>query len=146
MKVVFLDFDGVINSIQWIKNKDDKWKIKHSINPQAIQWVSEFCEKYNYKVIISSTWRYGGLEECKKYLYDNGFRKSIDIIDTTPIIHGKERGDEITEWLNNHPVEKYLIFDDDSDMTIHMDRLIKSNGFIGFTYDEYLRAENLEIK
>lgn len=143
MKVVFLDFDGVINSLQWIKNENNEWKCKYSANIQSIQWISEFCEKYNYKVIISSTWRYDGLEKCKKYLYDNSFRRSIDIIDTTPILHTK-RGDEITEWLSKHPVEKYIIFDDDSDMTIHMNRLIKSNCFVGFTYKEYLEAEKLE--
>lgn len=146
MKIVFLDFDGVINSLIWHKNHYNEWEIKYLANEQAIQWVSEFCEKYDYKIVISSTWRYDGLDDCIKYLKGYGLRDNIDIIDITPILHGKQRGDEITEWLNNHPeVERYLIFDDDSDMTVHMDKLIKSHCHVGFTYKEYEMAENIEI-
>jgi hypothetical protein len=55
-----------------------------------------------------------------------------------------QRGDEITLYLQEHPeINHYLIFDDDSDMTIHTDRLIKCNVYIGFTVNEYQQAVTL---
>jgi len=53
MNILFLDYDGVVNNIIWGHNgeranygtpKDNK------VNDyQACQWISEFCEKYDYK-------------------------------------------------------------------------------------------------
>jgi len=145
LNILFLDFDGVINSLQWFINKEGKWQLKYLASEQSIQWVSDFCEKCNYRIVVSSTWRIDGLDACELYLRQSGLRDKIVVLDVTPNLHGKERGYEITEWLNQNDdiVENYLIFDDDSDMTVHMDRFIKCDGKIGFTYNEYLKAEIL---
>ena len=151
MNVIFLDVDGVVNIPLWHIDEQGQYKCRYNfpedglVNSfQSAQWVSEFCEKFNYKVVISSTWRKDGLGICKDCLYNGGLRKSIDIIDTTPILDNKHRCDEITEWLSQHPeVTGYLIFDDESDVTIHIDRLVKCDTVVGFTLRKYNTAETL---
>jgi hypothetical protein len=71
-------------------------------------------------------------------------KDGVKVIGVAPIIYDAYRGDEITTYLKQHPeVDNYLIFDDDSDMTVHMNRLIKCNGLVGFTLNEYKKAETL---
>ena len=104
-------------------------------NFQAVQWVSEFCENYNYNIVVTSTWRMdSNYKEC---LINAGLRKGIEILGATPVLH-KQRGDEITVYLKEHPeITNYLIFDDESDMTTHMDRLVKCKNGYGFGQEEY---------
>jgi len=145
MNVVFLDYDGVVNIPLWYYDDSNKLLCTYNypedgkVNSwQAVQWVSEFCERFDYSIVISSSWRSdSNYQDC---LRNGGLRKNIEIIGRTPIFH-KERGDEITAYLKNHPeVTGYLIFDDDSDMTTHMDKLVKCDGVVGFTLREYQQA------
>lgn len=152
MNIVFLDFDEVVNTAMWEYDKElkrlvcrynypDDGKVN---NYQAVQWVSEFCLKFDYKIVISSSWRNNGLEKCRKYLVNGGLRQGVEVIDVTPRLYEKPRGDEITAWLNKHPdVTGYLIFDDETNMTTHMDRLVECRRGCGFNYDEYLQAVTL---
>lgn len=69
---------------------------------------------------------------------NGGLREGIEVIGRTPLMGAVERGVEISKYLENHPeMLQHLIFDDDSDMTIHMDRLVQSDHFIGFGLKEY---------
>jgi hypothetical protein len=150
LNVIFLDFDGVVNIPMW-KQAKNEWVCSYNFpqngkvnNEQAVQWVSEFCEKYRYSIVISSTWRFDGFDLCVKCLKNAGLRNGIEIIGCTPWLDGKQRGDEITVWLKEHPdVKNYLIFDDDSNMTCHMDRLVKCDPVVGFTMREFNVAEML---
>jgi hypothetical protein len=68
----------------------------------------------------------------------------VEVIGNTPDLYDSKRGDEISAYLKEHPeVTNYLIFDDDADMTIHMNRLVKCDGLVGFTLREYTHAETL---
>lgn len=149
MNVVFLDFDGVVNTPMWYKDEDDKWQCRYNSpwdgvlnNPQAIQWVSEFCEKYDYHIVVSSTWRTMDFDYVK-CLYDSGLRQGIGVIGETPRLY-TERGYEIMRWLEANPdIENYLIFDDEDDMTVHMHRLVKCNQSVGFSQDSFNHAVSL---
>lgn len=150
MNVVFLDFDGVVNIPYWSKDENGKLSCSYNypsdgtVNSyQAIQWVSEFCEKYSYNVVVSSTWRLGSFD-YRKCLYDSGLRENIKVMGATPSLRDKQRGDEITQYLKEHPeIKNYLIFDDDVDMTIHMDKLVKCDCVVGFTLNQYNYAGTL---
>jgi hypothetical protein len=152
MNIVFLDFDGVVNIPYWQKDENGKLRSRFNFprdgivnSYQAVQWVSEFCERYNYSIVVSSTWRMGKFD-YRKCLYDSGLREHIKVLGATPVIWDADRGDEITEYLKQHPeIENYLIFDDDEDMTVHMDRLVKCDGVVGFTLREYNYAESFHF-
>ena len=119
-KVVFLDYDGVVNRKMW-SNVDGKWVCRYGYpedgmvnDVQAVQWVSEFCEKYEYDIVVTGTWRkHREWEQC---LRNAGLRESVKILGTTPL-PARSRVQEISDFLAAHSdIESYLIFDDDASL------------------------------
>ena len=148
MNVLFLDYDGVVNIPIWAKDKNGVWDCDFGTprdgkvnSEQAVRWVSHFCERFNYSIVVTSTWRmYDNFAEC---LYNGGLDESVKILGSTSVLH-ENRGREITKWLNEHPeVKNYLIFDDDTDMDEHIGRLVKCNSLSGFTGDSFNCARQL---
>ena len=129
MNIIFLDFDGVINTYH-NNSKDDIEK--------RIKTLSDICKKYNCKVVISSSikeeidedmstelvWVKGILELFKKYDVDcigktESISKNISKYVTIPT--WKE--DEIRAYLLYHPeVEHYCVIDDD-DMKVDLNKV-----------------------
>lgn len=150
MNVVFLDYDGVVNTPMWSADRkkytfgspnDNKVN-----NFQCVQWVSEFCQKYKYSIVVSSTWRFDN-DNYKKCLINGGLRDDIEILGRTPYIAGANRGAEIQQYLTEHPeITNFLIFDDDTDMDGIIDHLVKCNPAIGFGANEMIMAEELHKK
>ena len=101
MRVVFLDYDGVVNTPMWDEEglrcrfnfpKDNKVN-----NFQSCQWVSEFCKRYNYSIVVTSTWRFDdNYAEC---LRNGGLRDDVKILGAVPNLWYLERGDEIKAYL-----------------------------------------------
>lgn len=154
-RVIFLDYDGVVNTPMWeLRNGQWKCRFNHDFdgkvnNTQAVQWVSEFCEKYGYDIVVTSTWRYS--DDYDVFLIQAGLRKGIEILGRTPFLrlrdYSKTRGDEISQYLAENPeITGYLIFDDEADMGPHLDHLVQCNPDIGFGYAEYCHAEELHRK
>lgn len=143
MNVVFLDYDGVVNTPMW--DSDGKRCTYSSAsdnkvnNFQAVQWVSEFCQKYEYGIVVTSTWRcWDNYKDC---LINGGLRKGIPILGRTPHLFNRTRGDEIQMYLDSHPeIENFLIFDDDSDMGNLKEHLVKTDTTIGFSMVNYEAA------
>lgn len=149
MNVVFLDYDGVVNTPMWDSdgkhcrfNTADDNKVN---NFQAVQWVSHFCQECGYDIVVTSTWRsFNNYKEC---LVNGGLRDGVKILGRTPYVPCGERGDEIQKYLDENPeVENFLIFDDDSDMGNFIDRLIKVDSTIGFSMYNYGDAVKLHNK
>lgn len=146
MKVVFLDIDGVVNTLQIDENLKPYYGTEQTCpnNIQALRWLSRLCLEQNAKIVISSTWRHAGLQRCRETLYKGGLSTEIEIIDTTPTYYGEQRGKEIYDWLRFHPeVKKFVILDDDSDMEPLMDYLVKCDHHQGFLGEEYTKATDL---
>ena len=148
MNVVFLDYDGVVNIPMW----DDEGKSCNYGHPfggkvnsfQAVQWVSEFCQKFNYSIVVTSTWRTS--RNYKECLINGGLRDGIKILGKTDRLDNKSRGDEIQKYLDEHPeIENFIIFDDESDMGDLMDHLVKCNSVVGFTLVEFENAKQLHM-
>ena len=69
MKVVFLDYDGVVNTL-WFKdvngepnfNFPDDDRVN---NTQAIAWLNKLCRETKAKIVVTSTWRMAkNYKEC----------------------------------------------------------------------------------
>ena len=86
-------------------------------------WLSEWCNNTDTKICVSSVWKnhFGvkGYRRTPEKWEDAfqllGFKPGtyVGITET----HKTLRGEEIKDWLDNHPeVEDYAILDDDSDM------------------------------
>lgn len=154
--IVFLDFDGVVNTLMIYKEpikarrllqKDGYYfdlcypQDKRVSNTQAILWLEKLCKEFNADIVITSTWRkdYELACEC---LYNSGLSKEIKIIDKTPWLDG-HRGTEIDAWLKKHSCPAFVILDDDTDMAPYMDHLVKTDSDTGITVLIYERARQL---
>lgn len=145
MNVVFLDYDGVVNTPLWDaegKHCSFGFPEDNKVNNfQCTQWVSEFCQQFNYSIVVTSTWRFeANYKEC---LINGGLRDGIEILGKTGYFHST-REHEIQMYLEQHPeVEQFLIFDDDANMGSLSDHLVLCDPTIGFRENEYHKAERL---
>lgn len=114
MKIIFLDFDGVLNSHNWCKVRStiiDSHSIFaqypfYEIDPTAIINLNRIISETGAKVVISSTWRLGRTpEQLMDILKPCGFVG--EIIDCTPHMRFHKayddsvpRGCEIKGWLS----------------------------------------------
>jgi hypothetical protein len=135
MKIIFLDFDGVLNSHKWMEANqhlfDAQQIFMHSdVDREAVARVDRICKETGAKVVVSSTWRlFNTVERLQEILKNHGF--TGEVIGRTAHLGGK-RGGEIGKWLNEHgPVESFVILDDDGDMVHLMDRLIQTSFDLG---------------
>lgn len=128
--LIFLDFDGVLNCQLFYKDrKESKSIIEHpmdQIDPVRVGWLNELCQETDSSVVISSTWRYSGLDYCKDALQKAG--ATFEILGGTPRMN-TARGVEIDQWLKDNCMElfgvhahdfyRFAIIDDDSDMLLN---------------------------
>lgn len=90
---------------------------QHDLNPDAVKLVSDFALEMDARTVISSSWRIlHPLGEIRIMLHNRGWDERNLIIDKTPRTSRGFRGDEVNEWLSQHPeVTAHVIFDDDGD-------------------------------
>lgn len=177
MNILFLDYDGVVNTPQWHPHPADPSRMlctynfprDNKVNDfQCVQWISEFCQKYDYSIVVTSSWRWE--DNYKECLINGGLRQGIKIIGKTPdymSYFGATRGDEIQAWLDIHHEENinFLIVDDtcEEDLEVHkidyenkkiveldkfqtlklQDRFIQTNTLIGFREPNFHYAEQI---
>lgn len=111
MKVIFLDFDGVINN----------WEHFEGVDSKNVRWLLEIINKTNAKVVVTSSNKYNFQRYSDVYMKNTLFYEyvktlnelGIEILDVTPYVN-ENRELEIVEYLKMHPeVEQFLILDDD---------------------------------
>jgi hypothetical protein len=162
MKVIFLDFDGVICTSDSIidartfakVNKDGDRNLYHEkmIDPKLVENLNKVIDETQAFVVISSAWRNSdSLDTLKMYLENNGFcgivigrtpvwkeyKEDIGIktINDLQMFWEHERGNEINLWLSeNKNVDSYIIIDDElSDIEpLHEGRFIHTSLESGF--------------
>ncbi len=119
MKIVFLDFDGVLNSMA-----DFAFKTTSTLFDAAyIARLNAIVGQSGAKVVISSSWRVRhSVDELRTLLHSAGFKG--DVIGSTPIFQydtaqglcdiGEIRSAEIKAWMDAHPVPiaSFVVLDD----------------------------------
>lgn len=147
MKVIFLDYDGVVNTL-WFQevNGEPNFNFPNDNqvnNIQAIAWLNKLCRETGAKIVVTSTWRMS--DNYKECLYNAGLNESIEILGATKIL-GTKRGLEIQQWLDDNKklnIEKFVILDDDMDMEHLIEHLIVTDTSIGINYHTYFEALNM---
>lgn len=131
MKIIFLDIDGVLNSLDGLmeiytkigssRYCDDFPKEKH------VKLLNKITNETDAKIVVSSTWRRLHHHLSLVYIL---FLCGVegDVIDVTPWL-GKNRGFEIQKWLDDtdENIESFVILDDDADMEHLMDYLVQTS-------------------
>lgn len=153
-RVIFLDYDGVVNTPMW---NDKGTKCTYNFpsdgkvnNFQAVQWISECCQKFHYDIVVTSTWRTkANYKEC---LINGGLRPSIEILGRTEDLWNPNyhtcRGTEIAQYIADHPeINYYMIVDDEDDiLPDQMDHFIQTNGDVGFCLADFTRFEKIYMQ
>lgn len=128
MRVLFLDIDGVLNSMayfQRIAGTRDGLSLpaftRSQFDPEAVEHLNRIVAKTECCVVISSSWR---LAYRRTQMYDLlrevGFKGRV--LDMTPNLMTDVRAREIQAWLTEHReerfVERFAIVDDNHDAGI----------------------------
>ena len=112
MRVVFLDFDGVLNSRHV---HDTVPRRGWDVYPEHVVHLNALLERVpDLRIVVSSTWRLeytrGGLE---RELLAAGARVEGRVVGVTPRSGFDTRGEEIDDWLaRNEGVVGWVILDD----------------------------------
>ncbi len=133
-KVIFLDIDGVLNSVDWMQRIDgcniwDQADGGSQLDPEAVKRLEYIVSKTGAQVVISSTWRkMYDVATIEGFLRRHGFTGKVigetvhriptdERTTTQQMASVYQRGWEINAWLDEHPeVTHFVILDDDSDM------------------------------
>lgn len=142
MKILFIDFDGVVSTFE------KGWRL----DEEKLSLLKEIIDNTNAKIVVSSSWKVGyndvdnfietlGGRRESETIKNNGnmfqwFCNNIyDITDS----NGSWRGDEIQRWIDAHEeeIESYAILDDDSDMRENqLFNFVQTDGYEGITSRE----------
>lgn len=134
MKVLFLDFDGVITYVR------GSHEFENTVHPEALARLHEVVANTGCMIVVSSSWRHGhSLYQLAKILK----LPTEIVIDKTPgegeiFTHDDQgRGTCIAEWLalHGHEVDTWAIVDDDVfDMHPWMlGRIVQTTTGVGLT-------------
>lgn len=119
MKIIFLDIDGVLNSVLF--EAEQKAGDDSRIDSTRVKLLSEIVERTGASIVLSSTWREDWDSDpmiCGndgKYINECLCECGLSIIDKTPYLsYSDERRLEISTWIARHrsEVESFVILDD----------------------------------
>lgn len=161
-RYLFLDFDGVLNTmeyqtaLQW-KGKPLKDKYGSLFDPYAVENLSLIIKHTAAKIVISSSWRLDGIKRMREMWSARGLPGEIYGVtpvlnhvcfnnleggdDTFSVIPYGTRGLEISEWLRIHPEKynvpyEYAIVDDGNDfLSFQSEHIVFTEEDTGLTRD-----------
>ncbi len=161
--VIFLDIDGVLNSIQYAvagnRWRDHKWDpYRDKCCRLALSNLEELVKDIpDLRIVISSTWRLGRTVEQLQDLFKMWkFSKPEIIIGKTPTgLPNKSddvpkgytdvpRGAEIQHYINQHHITNFCIIDDDSDMLkSQLHRFVQTDNRNGFMWTDMQKVGDI---
>lgn len=163
MKVVFLDFDGVLNSQKFFQKKGNRRTMSHGLSfgasqldPQALALLDQLIEASGAKIVISSSWRHlWDVPEIIAMFESRGFKNIDAIIGKTGNSTTDHRGTEVQEFLDlererkevddqHDPITAYVILDDTDEFdTTQRQNFVKTHPAVGLTPADVKRALNI---
>lgn len=121
MNVIFLDFDGVINTLHSnLRPYEDE-----GAKERRVKILGDICKLYDCKIVIESSHKYCINEETLETnvdwineLFDLFKKYDIEVIGVTPFVRHEYmpiwKEDEIIEYIRRHPeIERFCVLDDD---------------------------------
>ncbi len=137
--VVFLDFDGVLNTEQYqaelaISGKACRDKWGPLFDPRAVSNLKNIIDETNASIIVTSTWRYiHGLDGLKEMWEARSLPgKIMGILPCDSLM--LSRGEVITEYVSAYAIPSYIIIDDIDEFGIEQKPyFIKVNPVVGIS-------------
>ena len=168
--LLFLDFDGVLNSERHyaeLKGKGLPFKDKYGplFDPEAVANLQKIIEATDARIVVSSSWRYLGLEDLQRMWHDRNL--SGNIVGITPLhtdddklmetdlsqldeitadMFSSSRGSEIKAYFDevlkvSSESQRYVILDDLKDVLPEQeDHFLRIDPIVGITEEDVERA------
>ena len=134
-KIIFLDFDGVLNTEHYqrlLSYQGKAWRDEYGalFDPEAVLQLRRIVEATNADIVIESSWKFYGLEAMQEMWKERNLPgKILDITpssvsdswlltanldDIDPAL-GHCKGMEIASWLSDNASKeaRYVIIDDE---------------------------------
>ena len=115
MKIIFLDIDGVLNSLKYDCNRGET---DGNIDKSRLILLKTLISQTDAKIVLTSSWRSHwdpngeNIDEIGKELENVFLECEIKLFDKTPRIDNN-RKEEIKAWLKEHnDVDSFVILDD----------------------------------
>ena len=163
--IIFLDFDGVLNTEKYyceLKSKglpsDDKYG--QLFDPEAVANLRKIIDATEARIVVSSSWRYMGLNVLQRMWYDRDLPGRI--VDITPLhlLDDKLRDTDLTQvdmlslcrgneikWYFDEVLDansnsrRFVIFDDLKEVLPELqDHFIRIDPIVGITEVDVERA------
>ena len=150
--IIFLDIDGVLNSIHWWVGRQDlvrsylpprrastAWREKR-LDPACVGRLQHLVEQTGASIVLSTSWRFRmSIPEFRKLMALHGF-EAAPVIGATPAIVRSIRGEEVAAWRIEHQsVCPYVCLDDDGDF-LPDQPLVQTHPEVGLSDDDVKRC------
>src|SRR3990167_1730232 len=110
MKALFLDIDGVLNGIGFLKGQVMSGG-RDRIDRETVGRINQIVEATDAQIVLTSSWRLeNALSSIDTFLRGYGLEPHIS--EKTSLLD--HRGAEISAWLDRKDVAQYAILDDDA--------------------------------
>lgn len=138
MNIIFLDVDGVINSINHTMYCKEVLKLKkindtnYPFDEEALMNLKYLVDITDAGIVITSTWRL--LKKHYKVLMDKlkEYDLEIKVVGITPDLN-KNKKEEILSMINEYNIDNFIVLDD-ADIDIPF--LIKVNRYTGLSRND----------
>ena len=146
-KIIFLDFDGVLNTEYYqglLQFQGKQWQDEYGalFDPKAVKHLQRIIDATGADIVIESSWKYFGLEAMQELWRVRSLPGGV--IDITPSLTGNaSKGEEIAAWLSEHAMSdaRYVIIDDEYVvLDSQIPYFIWTNPYEGLTEDQANRA------
>ena len=144
--IVFLDFDGVLNTEQYqarltVDGKPTKDTWGPLFDPHAVESLRQILDETNAQIVISSSWRYAHSLDSLRMMWEvrglPGEIRDTLACGATYI----SRGEEIECWLERNERPDYVIIDDlDDFFPAQRDYYVETNPIVGITEADAQKA------
>ena len=155
-KIIFLDFDGVLNTEHYqnfLYHEGKPWQNKYGafFDPEAVAQLKRIIDATNADIVVESSWKYLGLEAMQEMWevrnmpgriiditpssVSDSWLLSANLEDIEPAM-GHCKGMEIASWLSDNAKKetKYVIIDDEYViLNSQLPHFILSNPYDGIT-------------
>lgn len=116
MKVIFLDIDGVLNSVRYDRERTPE---QGNVDETRLPLLKRIVDTAQAQIVLSSSWRKHWDRDPDKRddtgrALDGLFsRYGLSLYDKTPVLPGNDRAEEVRRWLalNGSP-QAFVILDD----------------------------------
>ena len=145
MKIIFLDLDGVLNSVASYERHGNQ----QTFGEENVAALNHIIAETGANIVVTSAQRIGKMRvELRQLLKEGGVVG--DVLDKTPYLslNGERRGLEIQQWIKDchKPIEGMVILDDSDDMNHLKPYLVQTSFQKGLTMEDAEKAIQMLMK